>query len=386
MTSCPGFSSIPRDEDVWDALWEGRSIGRIAVAVTPGKERMSRAVETCAGLPLTEPAVNPPRWTEQWREALMESVARLGAQSELPGDSCPALPVPRFVHGQSQGICDLFGARVEGQEDGNFFVHPLPPDPGQIAALEPAPLETSMYWGAVEWLRYARAATGGAFAFRNPVITGPLDTANYLLGTTVLMEWVYTEPACVLRLLDTITDVITDMLRALREAAGGALHGDILPCMRGGHSLCSECRSIISRETYEQFEAPFLRRLGEQLGPYGIHSCGNWERTIPSALLDPNLRAMDGQVRENDLATLCRLAAGRVALSIRASSDLDARYTWPDGESYYRYLLAAVPPSQPFELSIPEEDIPLWNSLCDELGAGHSRLPEDFDKQPPPRQ
>lgn len=357
-----GHPSAPR-EWVWDALLESRSIGRIAVAVRPTKERIGEAHDEAGKRLVAEEAARPAGWTPQWREALVDGVATVLAGSRLPGDWFPALDVPRFVHGQSQGICDLFGARAEPQPDGNWYVHPLPADPGGVESITARPLKESMYWGAVEWVRYAYAASGGCFAFRNPVMTGPLDTANYLLGTTVLLEWVHTEPAALHRLLDTISHVGIAMVAALREAAGGALHGDSLWCVRGAFCLCSECRSLVSARVYEEFEAPCLRRIGEALGPYGIHSCGSWERTIPSALEDPNLRVMNGQVRENDLAQLCNLAERRVTLSIGPSEHLDDRYTWADTASFLEHVLAIVPSEQPLEVALGESDWELWKDL-----------------------
>lgn len=198
-------------------------------------------------------------------------------------------------------------------------------------------------------------------------MTGPFDTANYLLGTTVLMEWVYTQPEVLHRLLDKITGVIVGMAEALREAAGGPLNGDAFGCVANIFCFCSECRSLVSREIYEQFEAPYLRRIGEKTGPYGIHSCGSWERTIPSALGDNNLRAMHGQIRENDLAELCRLADGRMTLAIGASNSLPERYTWPNTRSYLAHVLETVPASQPLELGVSEKDFDLWLSLYREI-------------------
>ena len=175
-----------RPPPVWDDLWEGKSPGRIAVSVSADAEHVNRVKERYR-LDLDDIPFRTERWNEQWRQALSDQLYALAAKMELPGDYCPALEVPRFVHGQSQGITDLFGVRVEAQPDGNFFPHPLPPDPKVIAHLVPRPLETSAYWGAVEWIRYARGATHGVFPFRNPVMTGPLDTANYILGTTTLL-------------------------------------------------------------------------------------------------------------------------------------------------------------------------------------------------------
>jgi len=348
----------------WNACAPGRPLGGLAVAVRPGKGQIEQASKDCGDHLPDEAASRPARWAPQWLEALQQAAAHAVAGSRLPGSWFPALPVPRFVHGQSQGICDLFGAFVERQDDGNYFVHPLRPDPAGVDAVEPRAIEDSMYWGAVEWICYARSACRGRFAFRNPVMTGPFDTANYLLGTTVLMEWVYAEPATVHRLLVKITGAVIAMLGALRQAAGGVLHGDALSCVRNAFCLCSECRSIVSAPTYEEFEAPYLARIGAELGPYGIHSCGNWERTVTISMRDPQLRAMNGQVRENNLAELCALARGNVILSIGPSEHLGRRYTWPDTKSFLEYVLATAPPGQPLEVAISESDLGLWNDLC----------------------
>jgi len=344
---------------VWDALWRRRAIGRIAVNVRPAEDRIEQARKSLKTGDLRRSAA-----PESWREALLDDLARRHACLQMPGDGFPSLNVPRFLHGHSQGICDLFGAWVEEQPDGNFFAHPLPPDPDLIARVEPGPLETSLYWGAVEYLRFAREATGGSIPFRGPIMTGPFDTANYLLGSTVLLEWVYTEPEALHILLDRVSAVLGDMVLALREAAGGQLHAHHLTCARGGQDFASECRSIVSRETYESFDAPYLRRLGERFGPYAIHSCGAWERTVASARRDHNLRAMNGQVKENDLAVLCAEAAGEITLSIQPSANLHERYLFDSREEFFRYVLERVPPSQPLELSIDEDEIPLWNRTC----------------------
>ena len=42
-------SHTDRCARVWDALWENRPIGRIAVAVAPGKETLTAAQDVCPG-------------------------------------------------------------------------------------------------------------------------------------------------------------------------------------------------------------------------------------------------------------------------------------------------------------------------------------------------
>lgn len=358
---------------VWDSLWARKSIGRIAVAVPPDRESLAVSKETWRDIDL-EPVERSSCWTPKWADRLQEGLVSLDGALEMPGDGCPGLAIPRFVHGQSQGICDLFGRHVELQPDGNYFVHPMPPDPEVVRNVEPRPLDSSLYRGAVEWLRYARDVTRGLLPFRNPVMTGLFDTCNYLLGTTTLLEWVHTEQDVLHGLLAKVTEVLSRMVGALKEAAGGSLLSHHLGCMRGGWDLCSECRSLVSKEVYEEFEAPYLRKLGQEQGPYAVHSCGSWERTVPSALEDPNLRAMNGQVRENDLAQLCRLSAGRIALSINPTSDVLPRYAWKDMRENHLFLLRTVPRDQPLEVSVAREDVPLWNRLCRECGVEYNQV------------
>jgi len=187
---------------------------------------------------------------------------------------------------------------------------------------------------------------------------------------------VYAHPDTVHRLLEKVTDVIVRMTRARLAAAGGIAHCLHFACMRGGFDLCSEVRSLLSRKIYEEFEAPYLRRIGQELGEFGVHSCGSWERTIPSVLENTRIRAMNGQIKENDLKELCRLANGKIALSIGPSVNVHTRYTWPDMESFYRHILSTVPDGQPFEISIEEDHLPLWNQLHKELRGHESILPE----------
>jgi hypothetical protein len=367
---------------VWDTLWARRNIGRFAVAVKPGNEASTEARNACAGLALADAGPRPARWTPQWQEYLRQDLGTVWAQMQMPGDGFMGLSIARAFHGQSQGLADLFGARVEEQPDGNYYVHPLPPNPATIAALRPKPLEQSLYWAAVEYARYARQASAGLLPIRAPVMTGPLDTANYLLGSTVLLEWVYTEPAALKELLATLTDTIVRFQLALREAAGGPLDPQLAWCLRGGPDICSELRAIISADLYEEFEAPFLREIGRRTGPLVVHSCGDWARTVPSALADPAIRAMNGGSREVDVGELCRLANGRMTLSVYGSQNCHEECLWPDEASFLTHLLKTVPRTQPFEATLSEDSLALWNRLCREHGRPESQVQPAVQEHP----
>jgi hypothetical protein len=365
-----------REHPVWDELWRGRLNERICVGVQPCRERVGRVRERYQ-IVLEEQGFRPGKWRDEWRQWLLDDLYSLLAAMQLPGEMFHALSVPRALHGQSQGMVDVFGVAVEPQEDGNVYARPLPAQPRLIDDLGPGDVQASQYYQAVEWVRYTRAATGNLLPMRMPVMTGPLDTAVYVLGASTLLEWLYTQETTVAGLLDRITQVNIAMIRLLQEAAGGAIHSHHYSCMRGGFDLCSETRSVISAEHFAAFEAPRLWRIGQSCGSYGIHSCGNWARTVEASCADPNLRAMHGQVRENDLAELCALARGRVTLSIGPSMNLPDRYTWPDRELFLRYILAHWQKGQPLEIVIQEQEIDLWRSLHRQV------LGEEADLSPP---
>ena len=364
---------------VWDMLWQKKWPGHIAVSCSSSVERVD-CLKDKYNIELNDEPYRTEYWTPKWLEWLTENLYGNAAQMQLPGDFCYALDVPGFVHGETQGIGDIFAAKVELLSCGNFHVHPLSLTPEAIADINPSLIAKSLYYKAVEYIKYARATTQGILPFRNPVMTGPIDTANYLLGTNTLLEWLYTEPKAIHDLLGKTTDVLIQMVKAIRDAAGGYLCSHHLKCVRGGFDFCSEVRSLISLDMYEEFEAPYLRRIGQELGAFSVHSCGNWEKNIPNIISDPNFRAMNGQIKENDLATICKLASGNLTLSIGRSVDVHDRFIWPSTESYYRHILETVPNGQPFELTIEkEEDINLWGMLHRQIrGNDYQWTPPSF--------
>ncbi len=394
MISIADIESLDRREDrVWDKLWRAESIGRLAVAVQPNVARFERA-KAVLGLSGFERSGNPERelsfgisaaaqmpkhpggGSERWRQAMLDELAAMTAYMQLPGDYCPGMTPPGFAHGHSQGITDIFGARVEEQPDGNYFTYPFPADTALVDDIQVQPIQSSIYWNAVEWMNYVRSVVGGDVPFRNPVMTGPIDTANYLLGTTTLLEWVYTEPDTLHRLLQKVTDVIIEMMNALKEAAVVTPRAHHIACGRGGFDLCSEVRSLVSMSIYEEFEAPYLMQIGGKVGTFGAHSCGSWERTIPSILNNPYLRFMNGQIRENDLEDLCKQAHGRILLSINPSINVHDRYMWPDLESYFSHVLKTVPEDQPCEVFVSEDDLPMLARLHQEICGKQLHLPD----------
>ena len=96
-----------RRRPVWDALWAKKPIGRLALAVRPSEESMGRARQACAGLELAEPRERPAKWTEKWRQALLEGLHSIYAGAQMPGRQFlldEGLPIQHPIHGRVQVV------------------------------------------------------------------------------------------------------------------------------------------------------------------------------------------------------------------------------------------------------------------------------------------
>ncbi len=113
---------------VWDSLWQGKSIGRIAVAIFPSEERHAQAASELHDLDIELPTAAPAGMAEKWRDALLWDMQTLLAKAQMPGDTLLALGVPRLVGGQSQGICETL-RRTGGTAAGRILLR-TPAAPG----------------------------------------------------------------------------------------------------------------------------------------------------------------------------------------------------------------------------------------------------------------
>jgi hypothetical protein len=345
---------IKQRQPAWDGLTNRRSFGWAAIMSCPKPdiEQLGKSVVPAEEIPLTGPAGSRPEW-----DAVIAGQVRdlhLGARSRYEDDAYPAISIPRSVHGQSQCIAQMFGCEMieQAAEPGLFYPVPWIQGPGDLNRIKVRAIEDSWIGRAVEFAQYARAVTGGALAIRNPVMTGPIDSANYILGSMQLMRWLHDEPQALHQLLEQITDIMIEIIHALQQAAGGALCPDHCICLPRGFALCSEVRSLLSATMYEEFESPYLRRIGQECGRYMIHSCGTWERTLPVDIKDENLMMVNFQTKEMNLRKVYDYTQGKLSLYVGESINLGDQYLWPCETDFYRHLMTAFPKAVPLSFTI----------------------------------
>lgn len=334
-----------RRKTAWEGLFNKKPFGRIATVITsdpPDLAEIIPGTPKIKDISLAGPAGKRPAWDEIIRSEIHRCY--LGARSKYRDDSFPAINMPRNIYGQSQAIAEAFGCRLISQgaeNEGLFFPVPWIQSSADANRLKVKPIEECLYWEAIKFTQYACEVTGGEFSIRNPVITGPLDTVNYVLGTTRLMDWIYEEPGTLKKILAVITEFLVDVIQKFQKAGNDRFCPDACACVNRGFGLCSEVRSLVSAAAYEEYEAPYLFQIGKACGPFMVHSCGAWERTMSSVLQNPYIFMLDFGCREMDLKKISKLTQGKISLHVHQSVNLDERFTWPDSASFVRYVMSA---------------------------------------------
>ena len=324
----------------WEGLMARRPFGWAAImnCPKPDYDQLSKAFMPVEEIPLFGPATGKPEWDILIKRQVCD--LHLHALSRYEDDSYPAVNIPRSIHRGGQGFAELFGCELieQGNDPGLYYPVPWIESPRDLIHLKLRQIETSWIGRAIEFAEYAYAATQGELAIRNPVMAGPIDNANLILGTMRLMQWIYDEPKALHELLEQITDMLVVIIHKLQKVTEGALCPDHCWCLPRGFALCSEVRHLISASMYEEFESPYLRRIGRQCGPYMIHSCGTWERMLPVDIKDENLIMINFQTKEMNLKKVYDYTQGKLSLYVGESINLGDQYTWPCETDFYRYF------------------------------------------------
>jgi hypothetical protein len=126
-------------------------------------------------------------------------------------------------------------------------------------------------------------------------IHGVMTTAQKFLGENIFMDML-TEPQRSLDIMNWIGDAYIALCRHFSQIAE-------LPITGVHVGECSSC--MVSPELIEKFVVPVISRIGEQLGPIRLHSCGPSTNLLQAFSRIENLISLDlggdtsiGKVRE----------------------------------------------------------------------------------------
>ncbi len=150
-------------------------------------------------------------------------------------------------------------------------------------------------------------------------IHGVLTTAQKFLGETIFLDMM-TEPKRCLDIMSWIGDAYIALARHFSDVAGLRITG-----VHVGE--CSSC--MVSPQLIESFVVPATSKIGKQLGPIRLHSCGPSTNHLEAFSKIDNLRSLDlGGDTSVDKAR--ELFGGEMPISVSPSPrDLSTQTTDP---------------------------------------------------------
>ncbi len=266
------------------------------------------------------------RSAEKYLAAQLEEIE---GQLAFRGDFVPALSPALGV----VGIPSSFGCEVVWWEKDFPSVKPIRnDDPRRILDLEKPRADAGELKRVLDHTRYFLEATGGRLPIRMGDIQGPLDSAALVFGHTEFFEAMRTHPDEAVRLMDLVTEVSIDFVKAQRrlvKEAGAAFVPSLFqPWLPDGSgvSISNDAAVMISPAMHDRFCLPFLNRLSEEFGGIYIHSCGNWSHLVPSLAKVRGLRGLEFGASETPFEAAAEAFGGKVVLACRVGQHRDLKF------------------------------------------------------------
>ncbi|OGV77513.1 MAG: hypothetical protein A2340_15165 [Lentisphaerae bacterium RIFOXYB12_FULL_60_10] len=285
----------------------------------------------------------------EYDETIREFIvnAAMLAQSKHRRDAFPVIFIRRGFYGHSQRLSEPFGTTVELEGPGGHLsaqARPSISSMSEVAHLKLKPVKDCPWLSkSLKVLQYYMDSTAGHYHIPHMVTTGPCDTVNYATGSTLLLESFYTHPKEMHQLLRMATDLIIEHILACKRIAGDRLIADHTYLLDGAYCICSEIRSQFSPEHYAEFEAPYLKEIGEAVGKLHIHVSGPIEHSVPATLQDTNITHYKFWLRDCNLKRVSELVGNRVSMDFFCN-DCMPQIGFKDSVEFYKYIFLNTRP------------------------------------------
>ena len=301
--------------------------------------------------------------------------ARLLSVAPDRRDVFPTLFIHRDFYGHSQRLAEPFGTTTVIEGNNQAQARPCIASLSDAWTLKPLRSEDCEYLPrSLEVLRYFHESTEGRYYIPHFVTTGPCDTVNYATGSTAFLEGLYTNPKAIHHLLRMATDIIIDHILQCQAIAGDRLISDHTYLLDDCYCICSEIRSQFSGEHYEEFEAPYLKEIGEAVGPLHVHVSGPVEQSLPGTLKDENIKHLRIWLRDCNLQEVADQLGDRVSLNFLRNDCMPA-LAFESVAAFYRHIFESIRPETRWV--IPHYEPEAFNEAYDQLD-GEGRLPDQI--------
>ena len=186
-----------------------------------------------------------------------------------------------WLDGQAPAVSDRFGGVEEA------------------LACDPVPIHTTQIGrDQMAYAEYFLDKTRGRLPISLCDIQSPLNIVSEIMPTAALFEDMLEDPDAYSELAYRAGGLLRDYLLKMRDLIGPALalpgHGFASSRQMTGIGASDDTSIMISNPMFDELEADQLADMCEPFGGAFYHSCGNWEKKIPSVLRVRNLLGADG--------------------------------------------------------------------------------------------
>ena len=169
----------------------------------------------------------------------------------------------------------------------------------EALACDPVPIHTTQIGrDQLAYIEYFLDRTGGKLPLSFGDIQSPLNIVSEIMPTAALFEDMVEDPEGYIALARRAGGLLRDFLLKQRELIGPALalpgHGFASSRAMTGLGASDDTSIMISNAMFDELEAGPLSELCAPFGGAFYHSCGNWEKKLPSVLRVPGLLGADG--------------------------------------------------------------------------------------------
>ena len=148
------------------------------------------------------------------------------------------------------------------------------------------------------YINYFLEKTKGKIPVSFSDIQAPNNAASLLIPVDKFFLEMVDYPEEYEKLMMLFADLTVDFLLKQKELLGDVLvypgHGFASSHELKGIGVSDDNSIMITNRMFDKLEAPVRERMGKPFGGIAYHSCGNWEKKIPSVLKIKNVVCADG--------------------------------------------------------------------------------------------
>ena len=249
---------------------------------------------------------------------------------------------------------EAFGCPTDYYEDKDSWTHPVATNAEEASRLGKPSFEKSpMMKRILETTEFFLEQTKGKIPIALTDTQSPLDTAMIIWEQSSFLTSFYESPDVLHNLLNDITELIIEFskkqiqLIGKENVFGPGFH---MFSQKGGSGLdvSDDILDLLSVQTVEEFDKPYMEKIAAEFDGVAIHSCGNIERHLPvlskiSKLCQLNFKINPSEPNTPEIIRECFKGTG-IYLNILIGQGFDPQWDKYGVKNYLEYITEYVLP------------------------------------------